>query len=284
MHLAVEGGVLAVADHDVAHRAAFELDHGEGRILHLDVGVVEVFPDAVHLLHFAHIPQQQVQLMGRLVHQDAAALPLPGAAPAVAVVVGAVPPAQHGHHAQDGPADLPCLDGLMDPHAGPVKTALHHGADGHMVPLPRRDDPVAVLQTGGQRLFDQDIAAVFGRGDGRAAVGRVGRADADHIQPLCLDHLGHVGIRPHVVPLRKGPRPVEVCVAHRRKGAAAQLAVCFCVEIPHLAAADNASFQAHVPLLSATDEVVFLVGLSYHFVINQTSCFRYVLLFQRISP
>ena len=80
MYLAVEGGVLAVADHDVAHGAALEFDDGHGGIFHFDVGVVQILPDAVYFIDVAHVPQQQVELMGCLVDQNAAAFALPGAA------------------------------------------------------------------------------------------------------------------------------------------------------------------------------------------------------------
>ena len=199
VHPAVQRRVLAVTHNDIAHSAALEFNHSHSRVLHLDIRVVEVLPDAVYFVHLAHVPQQQIQLMGRLVHQHAASLAFPRAAPGVAVIISLVAPTQHRHHSQHGTAQLPILDGLVDAHAGAVKTALHHRAYSDMITLLRRDDGVAVLKAGSQRLFHKHIAAAVRSRHGRTGMQWVRSTDAHHIQPRIAAHCGHIRIRLHTI-------------------------------------------------------------------------------------
>ncbi len=108
--LGVDAGALRQAGDHGAEAAVLEADHRQGRVLDFDVRVVEVRPAAADLVDLAHEPLQEIELVGRLVDQHAAAFAGPLAAPGIRLVIRLITPAEHRKDAERRRADLTCLD------------------------------------------------------------------------------------------------------------------------------------------------------------------------------
>ena len=80
----------------------------------------------------AHQPGEQIDAVNGLVHQRAAAVEFPGAAPGAAVVVGLRAKPLHVGIAQRQPAEPPCVDGPFQFEARVVKP---RGEDGRQLDL-----------------------------------------------------------------------------------------------------------------------------------------------------
>ena len=249
VHVGVDARVHAVGQQQAAQRPAPEAQRGHRGVLHLDVGVVEVGRPAHQLLHLAHQPQQDVELVGRLVDQHPAALSLPRAAPGVALVVVPAAPAQDGRRAQHGPPDP----------AGSIAsfTRRTEGYQRRWETVPSftpaaaagRDHPVAVRQAGGQRLLDEDVHAGAGGRHGGLRVVRVRGADRDRVH--LAQHALQVVEGLHGRPAGRVPRPaggegarlLEAAAVHGGEPRAGQRGEDLRVDGGHLAQADDAGAQ-----------------------------------------
>ena len=130
----------------------------------------------------------EIEVVGRLVHQDAAALALPGAAPGrLAVVAGGAGPA--GEH----------VDALKLAEAAFVQEALRGDdlravaeleADGEESPgaLGGGDHRIGLADVDGHRLLAEDVAAGLQGGDGDLGVEGVRRHDDDDVRAGRLEH------------------------------------------------------------------------------------------------
>jgi hypothetical protein len=168
-------------------------------IFHFDVRMIQVRPIAEHFIDLAEIPDQQIELMRRLVHEHAAAFVLPTAAPRIAQVIRFVAPAEHRDDAQHGFADLALIDRAADTLAGRIKTALANGAENGFMRTRRREHGVAIRQGRRERFLDDGVDAGLGGSDrGRGVLG-VRRADANGFSPASGKHFRHVGERGHVI-------------------------------------------------------------------------------------
>ncbi len=235
----VQARVLRVAQRQRGDGAAPEADDGDSRVLDLDVGVVEVVPLAVDLGRRAHQPQQQVELVRRLVDEDAAALGRPATAPRVRPVVGLVAPAQDddvGHHRL---ADLARVDRPAHADDRPVPAPLAHDPDRDAGRTGRRHGPVAAPRSAANGFSTSAWAPAPRRGHDRGLVLRVGRADRDHVQPLDAHHLLGVGVPGDAEPCAEVAGPRRVGVAHRAELRPAERRERERVGQPDLAAADE---------------------------------------------
>ena len=163
VNLRVDPRLLRQAGDDRAEPAVREPEDRHGRILDLDVRMVQVGPVAADLDDLVvHEPDQEVEHVGRLVHEDAAPLGVPLAPPGIGPIVGLVAPAIHGEGAEDRPADLARVDGLLHAPDRLVPPALADDTELDAV-LPRRGEHrLAILEARRQRLLDQDVHAGLG--------------------------------------------------------------------------------------------------------------------------
>ncbi len=143
------------------------------------VRVIEVGPVAADFVDVAHQPLQEIELMRRLIDQDAAALGGPFAAPGIGLIVGGIAPAIHREHAEGGPADLACVDGSLHAQHRFVQPPLTDHAEFDPGTAGRGKHGVAIGETGSQRLFDQHVRAGLRRLDRRLGVQRMRRANHD---------------------------------------------------------------------------------------------------------
>ena len=162
-----------------------EPDDGHRVVLDLDVRVIDVRPVAEDLFGRAHAPQQEVDVVRRLVHQHAAALGVPAAAPGVPAVVGLGTPHLAVRLAEDDAAR----------RAGRVSSASRiRCAAGNQRRCAIVDTIVPCLLAASrirsassrrrrQRLLDDAVDATLGGQHQRVGVQRVGRTHAHHVKP-----------------------------------------------------------------------------------------------------
>ena len=108
----------------------------------------------------SHEPRQHVDVVGRLIHEDAAVV-RPRAAPRLRVVVGLVagPPQPHGaQHQTPEPTLVQRLAGLDDRR---VVAILVDDEQLHAVQVARLDHPIGVLEPERHRLLDDNRTAVL---------------------------------------------------------------------------------------------------------------------------
>ena len=87
-----QAGIGARGRLDDAERAVLEPQGGDGRVFDLDPLVGQRGGQGRDRVDVAHQPVEQVDVVDRLVHERAAAVELPGPAPAAGVVVLLGPP------------------------------------------------------------------------------------------------------------------------------------------------------------------------------------------------
>ena len=107
----VEAGSLRVAGNDRTERAAREADGRHGRVLYLDRWVIEIAEEPGYLSNGAHEPQEQVELMDRLVDQDSTTFAVPAPTPGIHSVISVVPPSEHVRDSQNGAPNSTSFDG-----------------------------------------------------------------------------------------------------------------------------------------------------------------------------
>ena len=120
--------------------------------------------------------------MDGLVHERAAAVELPGSAPAAGVVVLLGSPPFDVGVAQGQAAESPQLDRLFEPEIGRREPRWENRAQPNARGVTGVDDGVATRQCDLQRFFNDDVLAGPGGLDCRLHVGAAGRADADDIK------------------------------------------------------------------------------------------------------
>ena len=182
VHLGVNSRFLRQAGDDRAQAAVAKPEDRDGAILDFDGRMVQVGPVAADLGHVVvHQPLKQVEHVGRLVDENAAAFGIPAAAPGIGLVVGRVAPAIHRERAQDRPADLAGVDRVFHAPHGLVPSPLADHAELGLVAASGREHGVAIGEARGQRLFDERVRAGLGSRDGRRGVQRMRRRDAEDV-------------------------------------------------------------------------------------------------------
>ncbi len=197
-------GFCELRDKHRAHSPVGEADRGDGRVLDLDIRMVDVVPNACDLFGRAHEPREKIELMGSLVDEDSAAFHRPRAAPGIGVVIGLVAPSEHCHLGYGWFSQRARINGMTDaPHAG-IPAPLADHSEGFSGGCRGSDHGVAVRDGEGHRLFDEDVAAGLCGLDGDLPVGRVGRDDEDGLDPVFGNHFPDRSACAYAVAQRKG--------------------------------------------------------------------------------
>ncbi len=125
---------------------------------------------------------EQVERVGRLVHQDAAALAGPRPTPAGCAVVGLGPVERvddrHAHEL----AELACRDQLVCPHDHRPEPLLEADGEEPTGTLRGGDHRVGGVGLDRERLLAENMRARLERGDRERRVGGMRRADDDHVR------------------------------------------------------------------------------------------------------
>ncbi len=108
--------LLRVAHQDISYSPTLKLNDGERRIVDLYIRVVKVTPETIDLIDIAHIPEHQVELVGRLVNQDSSSLVLPCPAPGIGIIVILVAPSKHSYGCKNGLPYLSVVDCTFHSH------------------------------------------------------------------------------------------------------------------------------------------------------------------------
>ena len=153
--------------------------------------------------------------MDALVHQRPAAVGLPGAAPACAVVVGLIPEILQEGVAKDHLAQFPVLDRFLGLHRIGVGTALQNRAEFHPAGLAGLDHPRDAIRLDVQRFLAEHVLSRLCTCHHGICVHARWRADPHDI---------HVGIFQHLLVVVVGLcattfpgeviRPILDCVGH----------------------------------------------------------------------
>ena len=161
-----KSGLKVVAAWIVAERAVGEDDGGDRRVLDVDVGAVpQRRVPADDLDRRPHEPLELVDGVDRLVHQDAAALGRPLAAPGIGGEVLRRPPETDRALAEGQLAELAGVDRRADALRGRPEAALEDDAELDPGPLGRGDHPVGVRQPDRDRLLAEGVDPRLGGGD-----------------------------------------------------------------------------------------------------------------------
>ncbi len=123
-HPSIQSRILRVAYQNIAQRPVGKPQHRRRGILHFYIRMVQIVPVAEQLLNRPHKPQQQIQLMRRLIDQHPAAFAAPGPTPRIAFVISLIPPAMHRHSPQDRLSKFAFVKGLADSSAWSIKAPL----------------------------------------------------------------------------------------------------------------------------------------------------------------
>ena len=150
-----------------------------------------------HALDGAHEPEGLVDAVDALVGRRAAAVVLPGAAPAGRVAAGKITicaePLQP-EVAKDGSADPACVQGLLDEAGAQLVAALEVHCQ-QLTALFRRGKHLVDLGRGNVHgLGGEGVLAGLQALDGQVAVGAAGREDADGVDVLPLQQRAVVGV------------------------------------------------------------------------------------------
>ncbi len=132
--------------------------------------------------------------MDSLIHEGAATIELPGAAPGAAIVVGLGAIPLYIGFGQGEPAEAALVDRGFHLSAGAMKTRREHRAEQDLVFLALLDDRVAALERDFERLFHDHMLAGASRGHGGLHVRSAGRADDRHIERGVGEHIIELGI------------------------------------------------------------------------------------------
>ncbi len=171
--------------------------HDGGDIV-FDFDFVETakFAEATDLLRHAKKPLEEVQIVRALVHENASALALPGAAPAAGgiVVIGAEPVGDLPVDAADF-AQFTAIDEVLQFLEGGVRAHVEHGGEDFALVCVRSDQAFTVGFMNGDGLFHQDMQAGVECFDPDRGVGKVRRADQDGVDATRADHFADIGER-----------------------------------------------------------------------------------------
>src|SRR5699024_9644413 len=173
--------------------AGAEAGGGGDGVLHLDALVGEQARVGEDLLDIAQQPQGQIHQVDALVHQGAAAVELPGAAPGAGVVVLLAAPQRHLDGGGGDRAEPPLADQLLEVLVLGGEAAL--AGDGQQLPggLLGGADPVGGLDGDLDRLLEVDVLASLQRLDGDVRVQPGGHGDDGGLDVLPGQQLGDGG-------------------------------------------------------------------------------------------
>jgi hypothetical protein len=174
---------------DDAEGAVAKFQRSDGDVFDLDALVRDGRGVGLHFLDGAHEPCQQVDGMDGLVHEGAAAVEGPRAAPRAAVVVllGAVP--LDISVAEGELAEASAVDGLLEQLRGIVETRGEDRAELDACFVAGLDDAVAFFQRHFERLLDDHVFAGLGGGNCRIHVSAAGRGDRHGVHRRIGEHL-----------------------------------------------------------------------------------------------
>ncbi len=151
--------------------------------------MIEIGPVAEDLFGRTHEPQQEVDVVRRLVHQHATAFSVPAAAPGVLLVVRRVAP-HLGHRLaeQQARAHLALVNRLAYALGGREPAPLGHGRNHRAVFRRCFQDAVGVLERRREWFLDDTMNAALGGQHQRIGVLGVRRADTDDVDLAGVEH------------------------------------------------------------------------------------------------
>lgn len=158
-------------------------------VFDFDVVIAAELAEAGDLVGHAEEPLIEVEVMGALVEEDAAAFAFPCGAPAAGSVVGfgAEPVGAVPEDAADG-AEFAVGDETLDLLVDGVGAELEHGAEDLLGALVGGDETFAVGFVDGEGFFDHDMEAGVERGDAHGGVEVVRGGDEDGVDGAGLEH------------------------------------------------------------------------------------------------
>ncbi|MPM89118.1 hypothetical protein SDC9_136226 [bioreactor metagenome] len=124
MYFSVNSGFLRVAHDNISYSSVPEFYYSQCGILHLDIRMIQVSPDAVNFFHLSHKPKQDIQLVWRLIYQDSSSFRFPVSPPFIGIVIAFVSPTQHVNGTQYRFTYLAGLNGFFHPQYGFIPSAL----------------------------------------------------------------------------------------------------------------------------------------------------------------
>ena len=137
---------------------------------------------------------EDVDGVDALVHQGAAAVEVPGAAPVAGVVVLLGAPPLYVGVGEDDLAELAGVDGFLDELGGGVEAVL--ADDGELLAglFLGGDHAIAGFEGDFHGLFDDDVLAGFHGADGHVGVHAGGGADADDVEVFVGEEFGEFAV------------------------------------------------------------------------------------------
>lgn len=170
------------------------LQHCGDIVFDFDLMEAAELAEAADLLWHAEHPLEEIKVMRALVHEHAAALALPGAAPAASgvVVVGSEPVGNFPVHATHG-AELATVDEVFDFLEAGIRAHVEHGGEDFRFICVRGDESLAVGLVDGNRFFDEHVKPSTQGLDPDGGVAEMRCADEDGIDEPTRNHLGNIG-------------------------------------------------------------------------------------------
>jgi hypothetical protein len=184
------GDVVRAGD-ERARGAVAVVDQRGDLVLHRDVPADPISELGIDGLRDAADPLPEVELVRRLVDEDAAPLAAPGGAPRTGVVVPLRPP-PGGDDPVGAPdrADLAGLDDLLEPTVERVHALVEHDAEGELrLRGGERDEIVRLLRVHAGRLVDERVDSAAERRDAHLRVQVVRHGRDDRVDVAARDHL-----------------------------------------------------------------------------------------------
>ena len=175
-------GPAAGGGFDDAAGSTFEFDKSDAMVFHFDVFVGEEGGVGLYGFDGAGGVKEGVDGVDRLVHEGAATVEGPSAAPSGGVVVGLVAiPLDVGGGGGEFAETVSVYGGFEGVHAG-VEAAVEDGGEGFAVGGSGGDELVATLEGDFERFFDDGVFAGIEGGEGGVEVGSAGGADGDDFE------------------------------------------------------------------------------------------------------
>ena len=190
---------------------------GDG-VLHLDALMGQQTGEGEQLLDVAEQPQGQVHQVHTLVHQGAAAIELPGAAPGPGVVVLLGAPQRHLDGRGGQAAELPLGDERLEELVLGGEATLAGDRQDLARALLRVADPVGGLDRDLDRLLQEHVLAGVERLDRHIGVQPGGHRDDHHVDVLARQQLLDAGGGLYAVLLGHGSSGVGIRVGQRDQG------------------------------------------------------------------
>ena len=183
----VPAGVGARRTLDDAECAVCEAQRGDRGVLDADAFVRERGDVRLHLDGHADEPREQINRVDALIHERTAAVHLPSAAPACAVVIGLRAPPLHVGAGDGETAEAACVHGALHGARAFAEAALENCGEDRAACLRCSDDGVNFLHIDLHRLLAEHVLAGLQRGDGGLAVRTARRGDAHGVHVLARD-------------------------------------------------------------------------------------------------